>query len=260
MKGIYYFENNLGCNPIVKSVCEKNGISLFYETKMYGLLSMVISSQPNFIILDGDQTKLDSRFLECLGEESPFYTPLIFVLSDKETTKQLTQSYMNCVTLTYGNFLQNFENFFDAINKADQLKSKVDSFKFTRFDQIMSLLFKINFSIKNQGTLYLKDCIRFSLSCFQNAEYNLGHIYEKVAFLYQTTPSAIERGIRLAIKSAWQHLNKNMCAENIGVDPVFFKKQPTCRELVIFLTELIINQAKEQCFYNAFPVLKARYV
>lgn len=260
MKGIYYFENSLGCNPTVKAVCEKNGVNLFYETKFFSLLSMIISTQPNFLVIDEKYSKLSERFLECLSEESPFYTPLVFVLTDEEQTNELTSQFLNCVSLSYDSFSKCFEKFLDTINKADTLKGKNDSFKFTRFDQIMSLLFKMNFSIKNQGTLYLKDCIKFSLSCTHNSEYNLGQIYERVAFLYQTTPSAIERGIRLAIKAAWQNLDAFECAKNLEIDPVFFIKQPSCRELVIFLTELIVNRAKEKCFYTVFPILKAKYV
>lgn len=260
MNSIYYFENSFGCNPAIKTTCQKHNIEIDYETKLYNLLSKIITVKPSFIIVNQQNAGFYEEFYDCFCEESPFYVPLVFVLTDSEIVLEKLSKHINCMVVSYKTFFDNFAGFYNTIKRVESFKSKVDNFCFTKFNQILSFLFKLNFSVKNQGTIYLKDCIKQCITCGENFDVNLGDLYTKVAFINQTTASAVERAIRIAIKTAWKDLDVNMCAQKLGVDPVFFEKQPSCREFIIFSTEFLINQSKEQCFNKVFPILKARYV
>lgn len=256
MKAIYYFENVTGCNPLVKSICEKNAINLDYETKMYSLFSKIVTMQPNFVIVDADYSDENEQFFDCLGDQSPFCTPIVFVLTEKKEFAAKLKDNLNCVVLCYDDFFKKFSDILNSVEKVSFVKQKVDGFQLTRFNDILGFLFKINFSVKNQGTIYLKDGIRFCLGCSDKTNLSMGQVFEYVAIQNQTTVSAVERAIRLAIRAAWEDMDVNAVANRLNIDPVFFEKQPSCRELIIFSTEFLLDQARERSFVNVFPVLK----
>ncbi len=245
LTAFYYFINGAKCNSTLKPFLQLKNVFLEYESKLHILFAKIINYQPEFLIVDGDSVVLNSDFIEYFNEKSPFYVPLIFILYENKSEVPNTSNSGNYVYLTYEDFLFKFSSFLTIIQNKCQLVKNIEKFQLTKFNTILSFLFKINFSFKTQGTIFLKDCIKFYINDSNSGIVNMCDIYNYVAKCHNTTIANVERSIRIAIQSAWEKLNAKNTAQELGLDIIFFEKQPSCRELIVLASEYLLESYKE---------------
>jgi len=255
MNAIYFFEEGCIIDYNLKSYLAKHNIELEYETRLANLLTKIIVLRPSILFIDEEFTSLNKFMDNLFYTESPFYVPYIIILK-KQKGSENVKFMNNCISIYEEEKNTVLPVLLQEIQSKKDHYLKRTLFPFTKFDEITGLLFKIGFSIKNQGTIFIKDCISYFLCDVGNFSYNLGKVYAVVSAMHNTTPSNIERCIRIAINNVWKNINVQQVAERVGVDCIFFEHKPSCREVILFLGELILDNAKEAILQNEIPLCK----
>jgi len=254
MNALYFFEEGGIIDYNLKSFLSNYNIELEYETRLANLLTKIIVLRPSVLFIDENLTSLNKFMSSLFYKESPFYVPYIILLKKEKGCCE--DSFENSISICQQEKNTVLRIILQELNNKKNYYLKRTLFPFTKFDEITSLLFKMGFSIKNQGTIYIKDCISYFLCDVGNFSYNLGKVYSVVSAMHGTTPSNIERCIRIAINNVWKNMNPKQVAERVGVDPIFFEHKPSCREVILFIGELILDKAKEACLQNEIPISK----
>lgn len=255
MNALYHFQEGNNFDYNLKNYLNAQGVELEYETRLSNLLTKIVSLRPGIVFIDENLDGIENIINSLFHKDSPFYVPLVIVIR-KDVDKSLNISLENFVELKDELKSTILPKIIEKAKLQQKFNLKKSLFPFTKFDEITSILFKIGFSIKNQGTVYIKDCISYFLCDVGNFSYNLGKVYGIVSAMHSTVPTNIERCIRIAINNVWKNLKPEIVAERIGVDPIFFQHKPTCREIVLFIGELILDKAKELMFSNDVPINK----
>lgn len=253
MNAIYFFQESNVIDYNLKSYLTKFNIDLEYETRLSNLLTKIIVMRPTVLFVN-ESTEFSMNILKGLfNEDSPFFVPLVIMLQSGNG-KDFEMELENFAVINERNKSVILPAILEKIKDRKTYYLKKTLFPFTKFDEITGLLFKMGFSIKNQGTVFIKDCISYFLCDVGNFSYNLGKVYSVVSAMHSTLPSNMERCIRIAINNVWKNLNPQVVAERIGVDPIFFEHKPTCREIILFVGELILDRAKEAMLQNEITV------
>lgn len=259
MNAIYFFEEGAIIDYNLKSYLAKFDVELEYETRLANLLTKIVVLRPSVLFLDERIMSLNRFINNLFYKESPFFVPLIIVLT-KEKDAKAWDDLDNIISVCEDNKKEVLPVVMEKIKSKKDYYLKRTLFPFTKFDEITSLLLKIGFSIKNQGTVFIKDCISYFLCDVGNFSYNLGKVYGVISATHNTSPTNIERCIRIAINNVWKKINPQQVAELIGVDKIFFEHKPSCREIILFLGEFILDKAKESILQNEIPICKYQIV
>ena len=254
MNTVYFFDENLGFNQVLKPTLKEHGIEVDYECDFSNLLTKIINFQPTILFIDSKLITDKSVICDVFNENSSFFIPVVIVIKENDVKLNI-KNYSNLICLSYKQIWENINTIKEAIIKSDSYKMKTELFPVTKFNEILSFLFKINFSIKNQGTIYLKDCIKYYITCRGRCACSMSEAYQVVACMHHTNVTNIERSIRVAIHTAWSGMKPETMASSLGLDSIFFKKQPSCREMIIFASEYFIDLAKERCLMRGLPIL-----
>ena len=257
MNAIYYFKEGQAIDFNLKSYLNTYAVELEYETRLSNLLTKIIVLRPKILFIDEGMLKDAELFCDLFSKNSPFFIPVVIFWQSTMDKDALPNNF---IALTDEDKNLVLPDITKELRSHKDVYLKRSLFPFTKFDEITSLLFKMGFSMKNQGTVFIKDCISYFLCDVGNFSYNLGKVYEVVAGMHGTVPSNIERCIRIAINNVWKDIKPQEVADKIGVDKIFFEHKPTCREIILFVGELILDNAKEVLLHREFPMEKYRIV
>ncbi len=244
MIGIYLFEDVQTIDGSLKPFSLQLGLELQYQNKMSSLLANIINLNPEILIIDQKKLEIDPFLLEIFHEDSPFFIPSVLLVTDQQDTVTLGFPE-NCVVVPKRLLKKELS---EAAEKLHQRKSYLlqrITFPFTQFDEITRVLMSTGFSLKNQGTVYIKDCISHYLTQVGNFSRNLGEVLRVVGATHETTVQNIERCIRIAIRNVWKNINPPEVAKRLGLSPTFFTHRPSCRELILFIGEYIYAKIRE---------------
>lgn len=243
MIGIYLFEDVQAIDSSLKPFCLQLGLELQYENKISNLLKNIINLNPEILIIDQKRLNFSHFLLEIFNEDSPFFIPAVFLVCEDSSSEVAFSE--NCILVFEYQLKQKLSQVAGKLHQRKNHFLKRITFPFTQFDDITRVLMNAGFTLKNQGTIYIKDCISHYLTEIGNFSQNLGRVLNAVGAVHETTVPNIERCIRIAIRNAWKNINPSEVANRLGLSPPFFMHRPTCRELVIFLGEYIYAKIKE---------------
>ena len=255
INAVYYFTEKEDFEPTLKSCFQNFDIVLDYEDNLSKLLSRIVIYEPTILFIDYKSIENKGFLLDLFSENSTFFIPAVIVLGSDNQPHNF-DNLDNTIFINYKNIKSKISILKDEIIKKKTYKDKNDLFPITKFNEILSFLFKINFKIKNQGTIYLKDCIKYCIISRKCSACTMSEAYQVVACMHNTNVANIERSIRLAIQSTWQTPISKTVLQELGLDPIFFESQPSCRELIVFLSEYFIELSKERNLERSLNVEK----
>lgn len=243
MIGIYLFEDVQAIDSSLKPFSLQLGLELQYENKASNLLQNIVKLTPEVLIVDQKRLNFSHFLLEIFNENSPFFVPAIFLVCEEPSFE--VDFPVNCILVSGHQLKQKLSQVVEILHQRKKHFLKKIAFPFTQFDDITRVLLSMGFTLKNQGTVYVKDCIGHYLTEIGSFSKNLGRVLNAVGAIHETTVPNIERCIRIAIRNVWKNINPTEVANRLGLSSIFFTRRPSCRELVIFIGEYIYAKIKE---------------
>lgn len=137
---------------------------------------------------------------------------------------------------------------YDDKDLSSIVKSVVDCGPFMRSDDaeimVTYAMRKLGIPAHIKGYYYLRSAILLVLKDADLLKSMTKQIYPKVAEIYDTTPSRVERAIRHAIEIAWSRSSESAVSEYFGYSSYVICERPTNSEFIAFSADKIRLQLK----------------
>ena len=101
---------------------------------------------------------------------------------------------------------------------------------------VTKILASLCFSPKYSGYAYVREAVKLAVELGGEGAVSK-NIYPAVAKISRTTVSAVESGIRTAIRRAWARADKSIKVELFGAYAVYGEHTPTNSEFIFMLAD-----------------------
>lgn len=108
----------------------------------------------------------------------------------------------------------------------------------------------INFGVMPhlQGYRYLREAIRRTINDPNTLSGVTKVLYPELAKAYKTTPKCVERSMRSALDTAWEHGDASRRNDYFGEMTMLLSKRPTNSEFISMVTEFILLRKRKERF------------
>ena len=226
----------------VCEICNKYELQLLTCMKYDALVFITNSIKPMYIIIDDDKMRED-LINDFVGINNFSY---IYIVGEKEYN--ITKD--NVIHLNnYNELAELFENQFKNNNyfSVDEIVLR----------QLLSKeLDKLYFRTKLIGVKYLTELIINMIYLTPLSKLNCELFYDKLAEIYNTTNSSIERSIRFCISNAFMYCPKKELFYEISKT----NKKPSIKEIAVYILDKItieLNLTKNKLKDNSTKIANA---
>ena len=218
---------------------------------------MIRDKEPDVVLLDIVMPKLDGLgVLEKVNNDSTIKKQPSFVMISAIGQEQITEAafsrgadyfimkpFDNEMVLSRIKNIRNMKTASDA--KIATAYEKVgSSAEKTLETQVTSIIHEVGVPAHIKGYQYLREAIIMSVNDMDMLNSITKVLYPGIAKRYDTTPSRVERAIRLAIEVAWSRGKMDTIDEMFGYTISNGKGKPTNSEFIALITDRIRLQMK----------------
>lgn len=121
-----------------------------------------------------------------------------------------------------------------------------ETIQFEAFKRATELMHALSIPANINGYRYIREAALTVVRFFPDGAFNItNHIYKIVAKRLGTSPTRVERSIRHAIETAWNHGNVKQLHDIFGFTINAAKGKPTNKEFISLLADKIIISTKK---------------
>ncbi|MBQ7977304.1 MAG: hypothetical protein IJ301_01720 [Clostridia bacterium] len=244
---IYYVEDSKNQNYDLKRYCQLNNIKLDIEIDFEKLISRVITTSPDLLVLNLGEYQKAQRYLQIFKEGSPFCVPMVFIVGNIEPdfSLKLPGNYNYGLWSEMSDFLSKITRKLHICRRDELICDKLIS---NHFEQIQKCLLDMGFNGSTHGTLYIRDCANEIMMNKCRPSTFSTSVYSRVADNYDTTTASVARCMKVAIDTAWKKRAKTKIDHPSRVCFNDFIKCPTAKEFVYYLANKLYNYNQDKKF------------
>lgn len=246
MKVIYYTSSveSLHQNFIAELKGQEAGFS--YDSSYASIICQAKNVQPDVLIFDYKEYKLNPHLMNIFGETSLFYVPLVIVAGDLYSDIHLSAP-SNYLYMPYAAITKSF----DTIKKKayivkDHLKyfeNKIDTVQIAQ-----QTLLDLGFNISTFGTIFLKDCIVAVMAQNCCPSQLTKTIYRQISEMHHTTLASVMRCTRVSLETSWKKNKRKQARLETGVSFNDFSLCPSVKEFIYYVANKLSNFIQNQKF------------
>lgn len=250
LTSILFSKKNYDVEYKLHKICQSFNINMVTVLDFVELTIKTIALKPKIIFCDCSTISLSSSNIVAFMEKIEFKDTRVIFVGDENQTR----AYKNFIgkNISIAN-LNDLSMVLEAMQSQLIYEELAESQRLDNLSglsmAIYKLLCSIGFSAKHSGCAYLRECVK-------NVVLNNGVVhalaseqYPFIAVLFKTNILNVERNIRNAITSAWEHYGKENWYKVFYSKSMQMGKKPTNREFIYMCSEIISSQIK----YNIAP-------
>lgn len=127
----------------------------------------------------------------------------------------------------------------EEFEHSSEIDNSLDERTKQLFDEVTALMNEIGVPAKVKGYNYLREAIVMVVKKPMRINNMVKHLYIVIAENFETTPSAVERAIRNAIKSTWTNGNKSALKNVFGETFYFSNVKEQNRSFIKMITQYL---------------------
>ncbi len=236
-------QNALIAHNIITTFCAKDGEDV---------ISKIISSQPDVVMMDLFMTRMDAvSVMRSIKSKNLEHNPMFVVYSSFDSPV-LEREVMSGGATYFVLKPYNIDELGENITKLFRRRSVVDKggIKSVHFDsytlevKVTEILHQIGVPAHIKGYHYLRDSIIMSIEQPDIINAVTKQLYPSVAKKYSTTSSRVERAIRHAIEVAWDRGDVEVLNSYFGYTIQGSRGKPTNSEFIAMISDKLRLQIK----------------
>jgi len=193
------FSNDAKVLYNVRNICSEEGIFLEYSKTSESLLLHILCANGGLIFVDYSSLITIQGIIGYICSERSSKFTFVFLSDDKDVDIDLPR---NCFVITQDKLRDMLPRlkYLQSLDLSSQMVSRGELYK-----NIVTYLDMYGISPKHIGYCYIKECIAIGVEQGSGVLNFSSNIYPVIATKFNTCTGNVDKNIRTAIKSAYEH-------------------------------------------------------